>query len=224
MQENKTLMKISVEDSFKRKYDDLWIEAEKDFPNCELVTNGYDVVDHIYKNRMMIVGLNPSIGKNDKPKKFFEPLNSDSYPRYYRPLFGFARECGFDDKFSYSDIFAVRCATQINIQNAIKEPDFKEFCIKQFRLFKKLLELASPSIIVVANSYARKWFMKGTGCLNDKESYAVEMDEEIGTYRFKDDSILSNVPVFFSGMLSGQHSLDVGSRERLIWQIKRTIS
>ncbi len=50
------------------------------------------------------------------------------------------------------------------------------------------------------------------------------MDGDIGTYRIKEESVLNNVPVFFSCMLSGQHSLDLGSRERLVWHIKKIIS
>lgn len=217
-------MIISVENCFKQKYDDLWTGAAKKFSHCELVSNGYDVVDHIYENNMMIVGLNPSIGKNDKPQKFFEKLNPNSYSRYYHPIFDFAHECGFEMNFSYADIFAMRCSSQKHILNAIKQnKQFKVFCIEQFCLFKKILLLAKPSVIVVANSYARKWFKKGEGCLNDIHAFAMEKDDEIGTYRIKEDSALNNVPVFFSCMLSGQHSLDVESRTRLVWHIKRIL-
>lgn len=217
-------MIISVEDRFKQKYDDLWTGAAKNYSHCELVSNGYDVVDHIYENSMMIVGLNPSIGQNDKPQKVFEKLNPNSYPRYYHPIFDFAHECGFEMNFSYADIFAMRCSSQKHILNAIKQnKQFEDFCIEQFCLFKEILLLAKTSVIVVANSYARKWFKKGEDCLNDKHAFAMEMDDEIGTYRIKEDSALNNVPVFFSGMLSGQHSLDLGSRERLVWHIKRIL-
>lgn len=43
-------------------------------------------------------------------------------------------------------------------------------------------------------------------------------DPSIGTYRIEIDGF--KTPIIFSGMLSGQRALDLGSLERLKWQIK----
>ena len=47
--------------------------------------------------------------------------------------------------------------------------------------------------------------------LNDK----LKWNSKIDTYLFN-----KSIPMFFSGMLSGQRALDIGSYERLIWHIK----
>jgi hypothetical protein len=48
-----------------------------------------------------------------------------------------------------------------------------------------------------------------------KELSLMELDDNIGTYRFNE-----NTPVFLSGMLTGRHALDLGSYERLKWHLK----
>ena len=215
MKQNNKMKKIDIKPLFEKEYNSLWETAEKQFPQETLVRNGYDVVNHITKGALMIVGLNPSIGKEDKPGKFFETITKDSY-KYYPPIFEFAENCGYNE-FSYADIFAMRCSIQRAIIKNIKEvPGFKDFCKEQFNLFVEIVKLASPSIIVVTNAYARdRFFDEG------KDVFKVIEDNEIGTYRIAGDSELEGVPVFFSGMLGGQHALDKGSKKRMEWQIRR---
>jgi len=68
-----------------------------------------------------------------------------------------------------------------------------------------------PEVIVVANAKASKIF---------KQEYKMDdkMNKSTGFY-FKGE-----IPIFFSGMLSGRRALDIHSRERLIWHIKKSIS
>ena len=47
--------------------------------------------------------------------------------------------------------------------------------------------------------------------------YDFVFNDDIGTY------LWNNTPVFFSSMLSGQRALDIGSMERLKWQVKRAL-
>lgn len=50
--------------------------------------------------------------------------------------------------------------------------------------------------------------------------------ENINLYSFLTMNVpeLKNTHFFFSSMLSGQRALDIGSRERLLWQIKRVFN
>ena len=50
-----------------------------------------------------------------------------------------------------------------------------------------------------------------------------EFDEEFGSHRVKNIKELEHTHFFFSSMLSGQRALDLGSRERLVWQVRRVL-
>ncbi|GHU90697.1 hypothetical protein FACS189476_10990 [Spirochaetia bacterium] len=60
----------------------------------------------------------------------------------------------------------------------------------------------------MGNAYASRIIQKKLNC---------QFDNIIGTYRIKE---FNNIPIFFSGMFTGGHALDVGSRERLLWHIE----
>ena len=48
-------------------------------------------------------------------------------------------------------------------------------------------------------------------------------DEEFGSHRVTHVPELKNTHFLFTSMLSGQRALDLGSRERLIWQVRRIL-
>ena len=64
---------------------------------------------------------------------------------------------------------------------------------------------------MVNNTYARELL---------KDRLDSKFDEEIGTHRITGKNNLQGTPIFFTSMLTGQRALDLGSYERLIWQIK----
>lgn len=53
---------------------------------------------------------------------------------------------------------------------------------------------------------------------NDTLEKKSTFNSEIGTYEIELNNEM--VPIIFSGMLSGQRALDIGSLERLKWQSK----
>jgi len=115
--------------------------------------------------------------------------------------------------WEHIDLFAYRETNQSTAKDKFLKPSkdyqLNELGEKQYRLFEKMLELAKPRVVVVANAlashiysqYRTPRFDNAKGCYTDK----------IGS---------NDVPVFFSGMLTGQRALDVFSRERLFWHIK----
>jgi hypothetical protein len=96
------------------------------------------------------------------------------------------------------------CKTE---QNNIKKMEGNEFLNEQFAISKDIIQKLKPKLIVVCNAYASSLVRKNYNC---------EFDEEIGTHRIR---TFNNVPIFFSGMLTGPGPLDIGSRERLKWHI-----
>ena len=141
------------------------------------------------------------------------------YP-YFKAIRGFSEDCGIQEPISILDVLAIRCTNLSEVKNAVKDKEFKRFCIEQFKLFKEIVREATPCAIVVINAYAREWMINRNF---NEEAFDVEFDEQLGTYRIVSDAVLKGVPIFFSGMLSGRHSIDIGSRERLVWQIRRAL-
>lgn len=100
-----------------------------------------------------------------------------------------------------------------------------------------MLEATRPQVIIVANTLAR--LLLGFGM--DEElpevdkrhiwmGYKFKFDEDLGTHVIQGrvgqegeplETALKNTPAFFTSMLSGQRALDIGSRERLMWHIRR---
>ncbi|RAN37587.1 hypothetical protein [Hyphomonas pacifica] len=88
-----------------------------------------------------------------------------------------------------------------------------EFRSEQLEMFERVLEIASPKMIVVANA-------KASDILKDRWQLGA-VDAASGCHFH---TVLNRpVPVFFSGMLTGRRALDVHSRERLFWNIRRVL-
>lgn len=108
----------------------------------------------------------------------------------------------------------------------------KPFLNEQLDISFDIIQKAKPKLIVVTNALAAEFFgkMKSIHHSNNFEKiwrgYNLFFEDEqkqtfdpsIGAYRINLGD--QNVPLILSGMLSGQRALDIGSFERLKWQIK----
>ncbi|MFZ1291236.1 MAG: hypothetical protein WAR79_14160 [Melioribacteraceae bacterium] len=88
--------------------------------------------------------------------------------------------------------------------------DFPVLFKKQLDAVIEFIESLNPKIILVINDKASEIY-------KDSVLFKTSFDIELGTYKHPK----LGIPVFLSGMLSGQRALDNHSNERLIWQIKR---
>lgn len=113
------------------------------------------------------------------------------------------------------DIFAVKHTDQSLVKQVLGLDDkWTDFANKQFQIFMELLAMIDPPVIVVPNAYAsRKLHVK----LN-----VSEMSPEYGCHFMPLNG--RQVPIFFSSMLTGQRAMDVYSRERLIYQVRKMIT
>ena len=109
-----------------------------------------------------------------------------------------------------------------------------DFLNAQLKITFEIIERANPKLIIVSNALASEFFgkkketkhrkldkiWKGFDLYFDKNIWKndVTFNSKIGTYEIKLNDKL--VPIIFSGMLSGQRALDIGSLERLKWQSK----
>ena len=115
-------------------------------------------------------------------------------------------------RLSHVDMFSVRTRHQYVVQGIVNDPDAQEFVEEQLRLFRTIVDGASPRAIVVVNALASHLIRKG------RALGALDYDEELGVAMYKIGE--KRVPVFYSGMLSGAHAVDNGSFDRLIWHIQ----
>ena len=204
--------RIVLANHFKKEYDGLW----EDYKGLPLTENGYDIVDHLYKDTVLFVGLNPAIDSADiLGERTFGDLKPDAYP-YFRAIANMANSVGAP-LYSYLDLLGIRSNSQAIIkENVNKKSKFKVFCEKQVDMAVRAMRMAKPKVIVVCNALARD-------LLNGHDGFKTVFDDNIGTDVVVSRNELEGTPVFFTSMLSGQHSLDVGSRKRLIWHIKQVL-
>lgn len=168
---------------------------------------------------ILFIGINPGLDKKiidfseaklieyDKEIKGNRKENALSY---FKPFYHFS------NNWEHMDVFFIRETKQEVVKELIgckKQLDFNEFARKQLELFLPRINLIKPKIIIVNNAFASDIIKKEFSELIDIGNFNKE-----GFDRFKLNN--RSVPIFFTGMLSGQRALDRESRRRLIWQVK----
>ena len=109
----------------------------------------------------------------------------------------------------------VRHTNQKDVIGYMEDYRYKDFIKEQLKLSRDIIYAAEPKLIVVLNAGVRevfKWMFK-IDINND-------FDDELGAYLI---DINKKVPVVFTGMLSGQRALDLGTKRTLQWQIQRIL-
>ena len=112
------------------------------------------------------------------------------------------------------DIFAVRETNQSVVETALGlNGDWTDFAMKQWAVFMDLLEQLDPPAIVVPNA-------KASRILQDALK-AGDMCEQSLCHFLRLNG--RDVPIFFAGMLSGQHAMDVYSKARLEYVVRKKL-
>jgi hypothetical protein len=183
------------------------------------------------KDSLLFVGLNPSFSEQGLKRMLKEELGFSVISENLDSFFDFEN---FDDskieifqqinkiskeKYAYFkkfreisskthldwehiDLFYVRETNQKAIEREINS----SFYQNQINITLELIEFLNPKMIVIENAFASKIL---------KEKLNLTWNDKIGTY-----SSQKKVPVFLSGMLTGQRALDIGSFDRLVWHLK----
>ncbi|KCZ50971.1 hypothetical protein HY29_06370 [Hyphomonas beringensis] len=134
----------------------------------------------------------------------FESRNEYDFFAQHREMASFLSYKNWD----HIDLFQFRETSQKRGLDLLARND--GFRSVQLDMFERVLEIASPKLIVVVNAKASK-------ILKDRWQMGA-INAASGCHFHK----VSNrpVPVFFSGMLTGRRALDVHSRERLFWHVR----
>ena len=175
---------------------------------------GYDIIDKVQKEGLLLVGINPSFDES-----FEGPCESvvrDSENGGYKHRY-FTKPQMLNDaigisRLSHVDMFSIRTRHQYVVQDIVNDPDSQGFVEEQLKLFRMIVDGASPRAIVVVNALASHLIRTG------RALGALDYDDVLGVAMYKIGE--KRVPVFYSGMLSGAHAVDNGSFDRLIWHIQ----
>lgn len=184
----------------------------------EYVQRGYDIIDKVQKDGLLLVGINPLFDESFEGSCEGKVRDSEK-GGYKHPYFTKPKKLNDAigiSSFSHVDMFPVRSRPQHVVQDIFNDPDSQEFVEEQLKLFRMIVDGASPRAIVVVNAFASHLIRKG------RALGALDYDEELGVDIYKIGE--KRVPVFYSGMLLGAHAVDNGSFDRLIWHIKYVLN
>lgn len=228
---------IDLEKDYKDRVLDLW-QKFKDIPmlnenGCEYRKSPL-LPKMVKKNAILFIGINPAFSKKGKAEIKeteieFYPIISDEIKdiTYFEKFKDIASYCD-NAEWTHLDLFFLRETNQEEIEElSLKNVDFLQ---AQLDISFEIINDATPKIIVVSNSLASEFFGKKKQkhlpyfdkiWQGHDLDFKKDFDTEIGTYKIQIAG--KNTPIIFSGMLSGQRALDLGSLERLKWQIKRIL-
>lgn len=125
-------------------------------------------------------------------------------------------------ELAHVDLFPVRKTQQKVVRKLVyaagkkENAVFTEFAKKCIALLRKALQYYRPIAIVVINAEAgdvlrRSWTQEISAFDSRAGHHWLQIENE-------------KIPLFFSGMLSGQRALDNGSFERLKWHVRRAVT
>jgi hypothetical protein len=135
---------------------------------------------------------------------------------YFQPFRKITEEITGDYKdWNHVDLFFYRETSQNSLKEKVyPQNQLSPFGRKQLDLSKRLIIEARPKIIVVVNAFASKLFIEEVF-----EEMSGDIDAKLGYHLLQFDG--RDIPVFLASMLTGQRAMDVYSRQRLEWHIKK---
>lgn len=225
-------MYLNIENDYKQKVIDIWKKYDSiqilDEKECEYRKSPL-LPQSIETNSVLFVGCNPSFRAGatiiNKEIEFYSTnIGSEKTDiQYFEKIKDVASKSGMPS-WSHLDMLFLRETNQKIVEKLASSN--VEFIHEQLDIVFDIIERASPKLIVVANALAVEFFGKKKAKHESFDTiwkgynldFEKDFDNEIGTYKIIIGGKMT--PVIFTGMLSGQRALDLGSYERLIWQIK----
>ena len=219
----------------ENKYSSIF-EKYTSSPFSELVSRGFAYhYDEDEKNSdVLFVGINPSFSEGSINESFV--FNREAPHSYFDSFRKIKKELEnkpysiSDVKWTHIDILVFRETNQKHVDTIMTLEKGIPFVYEQVMIARERILHIQPKVIVVCNTKARELMGKDRFInkkTNQEESvwmdFEYAFDMEFGSYRITNVPELKHTHVLFSSMLSGQRALDLGSRERLVWQIGRVL-
>lgn len=218
----------------QEKYNSIWQNyADSSFQHLLERGHAFHFDDDEKHSDVLFVGINPSFGKEDAHCNYtFDRNASANYFLPFHLINNTLKKVPYSIeslRWTHLDILAFRETNQKYIDTILKDSKGISFIYEQVEIAKQRIIRIQPKVIVVCNTKARE--LMGKDRLTDSKGrehgvwmdFNYSFDPEQGSYRIKDVPELKDTHVLFSSMLSGGRALDLGSRERLIWQIGRIL-
>jgi hypothetical protein len=220
---------IDIEKQYKEKVIKIWDKFSDipilNEPGCEYRKSPV-LPKTVECDSVMFIGCNPSFrngAKIDNNIEFYSKIENEKDIPYFEKIKEVVAYCN-NVSWSHLDM----CFIRETIQKIIEELTYTniDFIQAQLDISFEIIEKSKPKLIVVTNALASEFFGKKKNKHKGLETiwkgynldFNNDFDNEIGTYKIEIDGKIT--PIIFSGMLSGQRTLDIGSFERLKWQIK----
>jgi len=213
------------------KYTDSYVNKPTKVEDSSLLDRGFEFQfdEDITNADVLFIGVNPSY-KDDNPiikSTYQKPPNK---PGYFRPFYKIEEDLkkahSRDITWTHVDLLAVREPQQSYIENYLyKKKKGIEFVTEALEVSKEIIEHFNPKVIVVPNLLGRELMSRNKKTLADGRvvgnwmDFDFEFDTVLGTDKIVSGGNLNGAPVFFTGMLSGQKSIDRGTFQRLVWHI-----
>ena len=202
----------------------------------QLYHRGVSVENAIPKNAMLFIGINPSYDEDKKDNVEGYDLCNDPklMVSYFRKAIDISNKNQLP--FGHHDIFQVRETNQkvvesmfndvlsADVRLLVPNDSYLEFVQESIKFLEESVHSCNPRIIVVSNAFATRLFFD---CYTNGKKGLLgfvpgkDWDDKLGV-----DFVTINdsrVPILFSGMLSGQRALDMGSEFRLRWHISHIL-
>ena len=199
---------IDIEKVYKSRLDGIWAKGP-----TPVIHSGYAIEKVVPRNALLFVSMNPS---NDGSRgRFFIDISIASNP-FFAAIKNFYGEIKKSlpgvPPLAHHDLLFVRETNQKTMQGWMKVKGNKGFFDAQLDISKEVIKNANPQMIVVLNAGAKVVFEDLFGI--------APFCDTLGAYMYSiNGPEEGKTPVLFSGMLSGQRSLDLGSRKSLEWHI-----
>lgn len=171
----------------------------------------------IEENALLFIGINPSSSKTQTQfDKYKLEQRNNNHP-YFKKFEDISEHCQL--AWTLIDLLFFRETNQAVIYEILSKPNGANYIFEQLKISDQLIRSSKPRAIIVSNALAKVFL--GKEKQKNKNiwlNYEFIFDEKIGTYTWQ------KIPIFFCSMLTGQRALDIGSYERLKWQIKQVVS
>lgn len=204
-------MTLSTNKEFGHQIEKIWQSPK--FENIEILKRGFAIQDDIKQNALMFIGINPSYG-GDSGFIYYNNSHGETH-KYFKKFIDIS--LSVEIGWTHLDLLFLRETSQNVVKALSKNQIGHDFIDKQLEISKKIIERATPKILVINNTYARDLLLSNSF---STEKFEFEFDNILGTERIINHDVLDGIPVFFTSMLTGQRALDLGSYKRLVWHIK----
>mgnify|MGYP000887947620 CR=1 FL=1 len=188
------------------------------------------------KGGILFVGINPSYSQQnnclptEKVSFYSNPTSNLKDIQYFERFKEISNYCN-NYEWNHLDLLFIRETNQNIIKDLLYDKQGIEFISEQLRISFEIINCVQPQIIVVSNALVAEFFGKKKREHENKFKkiwlgydldFDKDFDKTIGTYKIPVGN--KETPIIFSSMLSGQRALDIGSFERLKWQIKKILT